>query len=138
MLSVSVFCLSNENSVGQGNEGVDVKEGCLGTIIENNEIIMQLGEDEGGVFAVPTVAACWWKPWHVTRGKTVTRTNQSMKKMTALAIPVLSISVKLICERLSDVSEVIFFSGSPGVGELVNCGSGADAVAHSRRMFSGD
>ncbi|CAM9758388.1 unnamed protein product, partial [Ascophyllum nodosum] len=32
-----------------GNEGVNVKEGCIGTIIENNEIYIQKDEHSGGV-----------------------------------------------------------------------------------------
>lgn len=35
----------------QGNEGIDVKEGCLDTHIENNTISMQFDEDAGGTLA---------------------------------------------------------------------------------------
>lgn len=37
--------------VCQGNEGVDVKEGCKHTIIENNDISMQRDENAGGTLA---------------------------------------------------------------------------------------
>lgn len=35
-----------------------MKEGCLGTVIENNLISMQHDENAGGMFAVLTVAVC--------------------------------------------------------------------------------
>ena len=37
--------------VYQGNEGVDVKEGCQHTLIENNDISMQRDENAGGMLA---------------------------------------------------------------------------------------
>jgi len=33
---------------GQGNEGIDVKEGSSHCLIENNEVHMQKDEDSGG------------------------------------------------------------------------------------------
>lgn len=34
--------------VSKGNEGIQVKEGVVDTLIENNEIYMQLDDDSGG------------------------------------------------------------------------------------------
>eukprot|EP00904_Undaria_pinnatifida_P010505 jgi/Undpi1/6585/HiC_scaffold_20.g09064.m1 len=47
------ICLGNivrDNEITtNGNEGVDVKEGCLDTVIENNNISMQRDENAGGI-----------------------------------------------------------------------------------------
>lgn len=40
----------------QGNEGIDVKEGCLNTRIENNYISLQHDDDAGGMF--PALRYC--------------------------------------------------------------------------------
>ena len=42
----------------QGNEGVDVKEGCMGTVIENNEISMQHDANSGGMLATRCCYIC--------------------------------------------------------------------------------
>lgn len=79
-----------------------MKQGCLGTIIENNDIHMPVNDDEEaeGVLAVPTVAVCVDEnPGIGRREAALTRTNQSMKYIPSLAIAVLSISVNPIWER---------------------------------------
>lgn len=57
-----------------------MKEGCLETIIEDNDIFMQHDENAGGMLAAPTVAVCAdGNAGMSTQGKAVIRTNQSRK-----------------------------------------------------------
>ena len=54
--------LYTNKCVDQGNEGVDVKEGCLDTVIENNNISMQHDENAGGMLAAYRCLDCRYMP----------------------------------------------------------------------------
>lgn len=42
--------------VNQGNEGIDIKDGSVDNIIEDNDVYMQLDENSGGAFETTRIA----------------------------------------------------------------------------------
>lgn len=61
----------------QGNEGVQVKEGTVGTLIENNEIYMQLDDDSGGTVLITTTAVDGVKTTRKSTACTTSSTNMT-------------------------------------------------------------
>lgn len=50
MSTFLITCVLTRAQITKGNEGVDVKEGAIENIIEDNEIYMQLDNKSGGWF----------------------------------------------------------------------------------------
>ena len=122
--------------VDQGNEGIDVKEGCLRTSIEGNIISMQHDENAGGKLVACRCRAHRWKSGHDSRGETVARTDHITKQLYELEIALLSIWVNTFRRRAdSDRPQI---NEGAGIRGRLDHGSGAHAVANARRLYSGE